>query len=446
MGNTLDQWPVEATTIEDTDKLPLKRATGVNSDQWISGSNLKLATLPPDNPIDVYGGALLYGGVIWLQDLDFIVTNCGYIIDGVTYASAETALTLDAADATNPRIDVIWVDINGLAGKTTGTPAADPAVPVLDELTYLGLTFVTVAANATEPEDTGIVLLYGENAGDPTEWDATVPVGAARIDLADTGAPYAGTIAAKFTDAVAGDYMQLTAGSLGVAVGDITALELHIKPVAFAKSRYLRVAFFYGNQQSSAWVQVRNGNYGFGEVVTSAYQTITIPNSDFNFSNAMVNSIRLLTSGNGPAMTFYLDQVRLQTGNGITIINITQGLTEQQLRNTVRQFAAQQHFGNGVLTDAATIDWNLDEYPVATVTLGGDRTITFRNARAGGTYILKVIQDGAGTRLMSAWTAVLWAGGTAPTLTTAAAGIDVFSFVAFDSTNLVGAVAGQAIA
>ena len=445
MANTLDQFPTEATTIPNDSKMHVKIGTGVNTDKWISGYNVKQAIINT-NPIENYGGALLYGSVVWLQDLDFLVTPCGYVIGDTGYTSIETAITLDAADATHPRIDAIWVNTSGVAGKTTGTAAADPASPVLDDLVYLTLTYVNVAANATTPTDTGIVLLYGENAGDPTEWDATVPVGGARIALDDTADPYAGTTDILCTSAVAGDYIQLTAGSLGVAVGDISSLEMHVKPITFGNNRYFRVAFFYGNLQSSAWVQLRNGNFGFDSSDTSAYQTINIPNSEFSFSNAMVDSVRFLVSGSGPAISTYIDQVRLQTGNGITIINITQGLTEDQLINNVRTWNVQQPFGNGTLTDGATIDWDLDVNPIATVTLGGDRTITFRNARAGGTYILKVIQDGTGTRLMSAWTNVLWAGGTAPTLTTAAAGIDVFSFVAFDSTNLVGAVAGQAIA
>ncbi len=37
----LDQFPTEATTVENTDLLHLKRGTGVNSDKWINGNNLK---------------------------------------------------------------------------------------------------------------------------------------------------------------------------------------------------------------------------------------------------------------------------------------------------------------------------------------------------------------------------------------------------------------------
>ena len=89
------------------------------------------------------------------------------------------------------------------------------------------------------------------------------------------------------------------------------------------------------------------------------------------------------------------------------------------------------------LVDGATIDWDMDAGSVAVVTLAGNRTMNApTNLKNGGTYILRVIQDATGTRTLT-WNSVFkWPGnGTAPTLTTAADGIDIFTGVS-DGTNI----------
>jgi hypothetical protein len=95
--------------------------------------------------------------------------------------------------------------------------------------------------------------------------------------------------------------------------------------------------------------------------------------------------------------------------------------------------------GLATLTDAATIDWNMNN-PVARVTLGGARAITFSNPYAGSTYILMVKQDAGGSRTLTWPGTVLWPGGTNPVLTTTAAKTDVFYFV-YDGTNFFGTYA-----
>lgn len=90
------------------------------------------------------------------------------------------------------------------------------------------------------------------------------------------------------------------------------------------------------------------------------------------------------------------------------------------------------------LTDQATVAWNTNLGSFASVTLGGNRTMAApTNLQAGKRYALKITQDGTGSRTIT-WNAVFkWAGGTAPTLSTAAAKIDIINFVS-DGTNLYG--------
>jgi len=89
------------------------------------------------------------------------------------------------------------------------------------------------------------------------------------------------------------------------------------------------------------------------------------------------------------------------------------------------------------LADGATVNWNVALGQIATVTLGGNRTMAAPTNLKVGTYILHVYQDGTGSRTIT-WNAVFkWTAATAPPLTSAINSHDVFSFVS-DGTNLYG--------
>lgn len=91
---------------------------------------------------------------------------------------------------------------------------------------------------------------------------------------------------------------------------------------------------------------------------------------------------------------------------------------------------------NQNLTDAATIAWNTLSGQVATFTfVSSNRTMGAPTGLVNGAfYALAVIQN-AGSNTLS-WNAVFkWAGGVAPTLSTAAGAKDYFVFRS-DGTNL----------
>jgi len=81
------------------------------------------------------------------------------------------------------------------------------------------------------------------------------------------------------------------------------------------------------------------------------------------------------------------------------------------------------------------------------LTLTGNCTYTFSNPPATGTmgsFTLKQIQDGTGSRTVTWPTSVDWAGGSAPTITTTAASVDFFTFVTEDGgTTWYGFTGGQ---
>jgi hypothetical protein len=89
------------------------------------------------------------------------------------------------------------------------------------------------------------------------------------------------------------------------------------------------------------------------------------------------------------------------------------------------------------LTDAATITPNLDSSDMFTVTLGGNRTLANpSNIDAGQTGSIFIVQDGTGSRTLAWGSYWDFAGGTAPTLSTAAGAVDRVDFIVRTSTSI----------
>ena len=95
-------------------------------------------------------------------------------------------------------------------------------------------------------------------------------------------------------------------------------------------------------------------------------------------------------------------------------------------------FTNQNATGDG----STTIDWGLGNKFV--FTFGAfNETFTFTNPTKPGNFLIKMIQDGTGSRTATWPASVKWPSGTAPTLSTAANSVDIVSFY-FDGTNYYG--------
>lgn len=98
------------------------------------------------------------------------------------------------------------------------------------------------------------------------------------------------------------------------------------------------------------------------------------------------------------------------------------------------------------LTDAATIAVDMSTFINAQVTLGGNRTLGApTNDKPGQTGVIRIIQDGTGSRTLAFNAAWVFAGGVDPVLSTAASAEDyLFYYVPFAGrafANLIKAVA-----
>lgn len=94
---------------------------------------------------------------------------------------------------------------------------------------------------------------------------------------------------------------------------------------------------------------------------------------------------------------------------------------------------------DGNSSTADTIDFSAGNVHKSTLT--DNCTYTFTAPPTGSVVVLKVVQDGTGSRLVTWPATVHWSGGTAPTLTTTANKVDVFTFL-WDGTTYFGVTSG----
>lgn len=117
-------------------------------------------------------------------------------------------------------------------------------------------------------------------------------------------------------------------------------------------------------------------------------------------------------------------RIGLGTGAGATAVITTTGQV-----NT-------GYYANGSSGAAATISWN--NGMVQKITLTDAATLTFSNPISGvAQYRLDLTQDGTGSRTVTWPGTVVWQGGSAPTLTTAAGKTDICTFM-YNGTNYYG--------
>lgn len=216
----------------------------------------------------------------------------------------------------------------------------------------------------------------------------------------------------------------------------------------------------YGGTGASALI-----GYMFGNGPNPASASMTIPNTSINGLGTMstqnavsvaitggsisgvtgVTSAVSVASANGfagassggttPALTLTTSITGVLKGNGTALSTAAAG-TDFVAPSTATNFTAQQYFGNAALTDAATIAWAANTAQTATFTfVSTSRTMGAPTGLVNGAfYALAVIQN-AGTNTLTWNTVFKWVGGTAPTLSTAAAAKDYFVFRS-DGTNL----------
>ena len=124
-------------------------------------------------------------------------------------------------------------------------------------------------------------------------------------------------------------------------------------------------------------------------------------------------------------------------GNGTSAFSAATAGTDYAGIDTAQTFTKGQRGEITVLTDGATITPDLADSNNYSVTLAGNRTLANpTNITAGQSGSIFVSQDGTGSRTLAYGTNWDFAGGTAPTLSTAASSVDRIDYVVRTATSI----------
>ena len=161
------------------------------------------------------------------------------------------------------------------------------------------------------------------------------------------------------------------------------------------------------------------GTYG-GTGVNNGSNTITLGGS-FTTSGAFTTTLTVTANTN----------VTLPTTGTLATLAGSETFTNKTLTNPT--ITAYLETAPSIANSSTAVTLSLSSGTVLSYTLTGNCTFTMPTATSGTSFIVKLIQDGTGSRTAT-FTGVKWPAGTAPTITiTATTGVDILSFVCINS-------------
>ena len=167
----------------------------------------------------------------------------------------------------------------------------------------------------------------------------------------------------------------------------------------------------------------------------------TVAGTTANFVSGVFTNLEITTSGSlsfegSTADNFetFLNVVDPTADRTITLPDSTGTVA---LLSLAQSFSAAQRGAISALTDAATITADFALANNFSVTLGGSRTLANpSNQTAGQSGCIWITQDGTGSRTLAYGSQWDFTGGTAPTLSTAAAAVDCLVYAVQSSTKI----------
>lgn len=175
----------------------------------------------------------------------------------------------------------------------------------------------------------------------------------------------------------------------------------------------------------------------------TAPRIITVPDTNIDLSAIATNTAHTTNTSNPHSVTkAQVGLSNVDDTSDATKNSATATLTNKTLNKPVINGSTQAKYG---ATDGATVTFSLAVANIGTVTLGGNRTLALSGVDVGQVFMLELTQDATGSRTVTWFSTIKWAGGTAPTLTTTANKTDIFGFRCTSSGNYYGFPVAQNI-
>ena len=459
---------------------------------WVGGNDQNIENILNEidnlyNSVKIFNNylsintTLIKGTVTWSSGLTFNVTDCSYYIMGQFDESDAIQITLDVADQDDPRIDVIYADTLGNIGKLTGIPSDNPSEPLVDPLSQIKLTIITVDAGATAPGGIESNYVYSEN----TEWVGSgYPTMSTIIAFDNTNNPYAGdscTSIFSFGN-IGGSIIKFTKASTRTFRYN-EQLVFYIKSSrAWNSGNAISLLWSNGNTIISGTKTLGLSDYYDFDCKSTSWQRIVIPIKDFNsLSGKVGDTFWIMFMGSWPSITIQLDDIEIQSGldiesneyeeydswvignslgvyrhdtvkiigdSGISAITerVDQDNIKVTITGTTYTISAEPGTG-GAWIKVSGSDGSADSLKLvagtnmSSIVRTDANTITFNSAAgsgSGATYTLSAVNGTGG-----AWLKILGSDGSADSVKLAA-GTNMSSIVVTDSNTItLNATAGE---
>ena len=192
------------------------------------------------------------------------------------------------------------------------------------------------------------------------------------------------------------------------------------------------------NAANSAWVTV--GDYStanFGLVTTATANSTYLAKA----GGTVTGALEIGTAGSlvfeGATANDFETTLAVTDPTADRTITLPNATGTVALLSLAQTFTAAQRGSITALTDGATITPDFSVANNFSVTLGGNRTLANpSNLTAGQSGSIFVSQDGTGSRTLAYGTQWDFAGGTAPTLSTAASAVDRIDYVVRTTSSI----------
>ena len=350
-------------------------------------------------------GALTKSGsnVVTVGDTGTVTSTMlldGTIIDADINASAAIADTKLATISTANKVSLAALDIDG--GTDIGAAIVDADLFIVDD-GGAGTNRKAAASRITD-------YAFGKVTGDITiASNGTAAIGSAVIVNADINASAAIVDTKLATIATAGK----VSNSATTAASANTASAIVARDAS-------------GNFTAGTITAALTGNASTATTLATARN---IQGVSFDGSAA----ITVVTAGSGISVTG-----TAVANTGVLSVNGSTGaITNIAATNAAQTFTAAQRGTISALTDGATITADFAVANNFSVTLGGNRTLANpSNQTAGQSGCIWITQDGTGSRTLAYGSQWDFTGGTAPTLSTAAAAVDCLVYAVQSSTKI----------
>jgi len=314
------------------------------------------------------------------------------------------------------------VSASQVAFTPEGTIAANNVQAAIEEVNNekLGLAGGTVTGNL-EIGTTGSISFEGSTAN---AFETTIAVVDPTADRTITLPNETGTV--------------IVSGNASIVNADINASAA----IAYSKLAALTSAnIIVGSSANVATSVAATGDVTISNTGVTAIATGVIVNADINASAAIEGSkiVAATTSVVGAVQlsdsTSTTSSVLAATPTAVKAA-YDQANTKASL-STAQTFTAAQRGTISALIDGATITADFAVANNFSVTLGGNRTLANpSNQTAGQSGCIWITQDGTGSRTLAYGSQWDFTGGTAPTLSTAAAAVDCLVYAVQSSTKI----------